>query len=68
MFRFEFIYVSKIPKRDIAFIFLYAFIPLLYSGKKPASLHPVLQAVHGIETYLFVADILSLPPPTAIKF
>lgn len=51
----------------MVFILLYAFTPLLYSGKNPASLHPVLQAAHGIEAYLFVADILSLPPPTAIK-
>lgn len=68
MFRFEFIYINKISKRDIVFIFLYAFTPLPYSGKKPASLRPVLQATHGIEAYLFVADILSLPPPTAMKF
>lgn len=50
------------------FIFLCAFAPLLYSGKNSASLHPVLQAACGIETYLFAADILSLPPPTAVKF
>lgn len=52
----------------MVFIFLYAFTPLLYKWEKPASLHPVLQAAHGIKAYLFAADILSLSFPTAMKF
>lgn len=67
MLKFEFIYINRISKGDM-FIFLYAFIPLLYKWKKPASLHPVLRAAHGIEAYLFVADILSLSLPTAMNF
>lgn len=68
MLKFGFIYINRISKGDTVFIFLYAFTPLLYKWKKPASLHPVLQAAHGIEAYLFVADILNLSLPTAMKF
>lgn len=68
MLEFECIYINRISKGDAVFIFLYAFTPFLYKWEKTASLHPVLQAAHGIETYLFVADILSLSLPTAMKF
>lgn len=68
MLKFEFIYINRISKRDMVLIFLYAFSPLLYKLKKPVSLHHVLQAAHGIEACLFVADILSLSLPTAMKF
>lgn len=68
MLIFELIYINRISKGDMVFIFLYAFTPLLYKWKKPASVHPVLQATHGIEAYLFAADILSLSLPTAMKF
>lgn len=60
--------MNRISKGDTVFIFLYAFTALLYKWKKPASLHPVLQAAHGVEGYLFVADILSLSLPTAMNF
>lgn len=60
--------MNRVSKGDMVFIFLNTFTPLLYKWKKPASLHPVLQAAHGIEAYLFVADILSLSLPIAMNF